>query len=762
MKKIVTILTLLGSLQVAHSQSTSVVPGLISYQGRALDATGAVIGLAAPVNRTVTFRIWDHSSNVLAANLLYSEQQTVTISGGEFSVLIGQGVATSGTAFGYSETTKGTPTVKIGDLGVFGGATRFLGVTIDDGTAAVDNEITPRQQIVSSAFSLRSKFAEQLGANGTAAITTLDSGRVGIGTTAPPALFTVSGANTSTSTSTPQLLVTADDISERLRIGVDSTGNGTGFIQSFKEGSGAQNLLLNPSGGNVGIGGATSPAVALSVTGAITATGAITGGSFSTAGALTATGAVTGGSFSTAGAITGTGIGITGPITASANIVTSGGNLGVGTTSPGSRLTIADGADDGARYGSLQIVRPATEHTAAHLSFVRSGNNVMGLGYGQSSSSFGFGNGVVGAFSPSFLAIDTAGNVGMGTTAPTSRLHVVGAATVSGNVSVGGKIHLNDQQDLSGRNSAGVLESCFWPRAANGTYLNYGTNGLYIRTNASVNTMIMGADGRVRIGTNQNTAMLSVGSQTATYESYGKLNTTGASEGNATRTNNQLSIHALGNVLSVQFDVDSDIRIKTALKPSDSAKDLETLMGIQVTDYQFKDTASQGNAPQKKVIAQQVEAIYPQAVSSRKGIVPDIYQNAVIKDGWVMLATDLEAGERVRIISPEGEAVEEVLEARADAFRIQLDPSVEKTFVYGREVKDFHSVDYDAIAMLNVSATQQLVRELKTAQDEVAALRRELAAKDETMEARLIALERRLSQDGGPSTVSVSTNPAAR
>jgi hypothetical protein len=64
--------------------------------------------------------------------------------------------------------------------------------------------------------------------------------------------------------------------------------------------------------------------------------------------------------------------------------------------------------------------------------------------------------------------------------------------------------------------------------------------------------------------------------------------------------------------------------------------------------------------------------------------------------------------------------------------------------------------------MLTGSATQQLVRELKTAQDEVAALRRELAAKDETMEARLIALERRLSQDGGPSTVSVSTNPAAR
>ncbi len=28
-------------------------------------------------------------------------------------------------------------------------------------------------------------------------------------------------------------------------------------------------------------------------------------------------------------------------------------------------------------------------------------------------------------------------------------------------------------------------------------------------------------------------------------------------------------------------------------------------------------------------------------------------------------------------------------------------------FVYGREVNDFHTVDYEALSMLNVSATQE-------------------------------------------------------
>jgi hypothetical protein len=147
-----------------HAQNTA-VPDYLSYQGRALNADGTTIGSGTPVNRTVTFRVWDHPSNSLVANLIYSEQQVVTISNGEFSALIGAGAATTGTALGYSESTKGVPTVKISSPSVFGAATRYLGVTIDDGTAAVDNEISPRQQFVTSSYAFRAKVAESVEAN---------------------------------------------------------------------------------------------------------------------------------------------------------------------------------------------------------------------------------------------------------------------------------------------------------------------------------------------------------------------------------------------------------------------------------------------------------------------------------------------------------------------------------------------------------------------------------------------------------------------
>ena len=162
MKKIaillVTLLTTLCLFQSSHAATA--VPDAISYQGRALTATGALIGATTPVNRTVIFRIWDHPSNSLTANLMYSEQQVVTIAEGEFSVLVGTGTALTTSPLGYSETTKGPTTVKISDA--FGGVTRYLGVTIEDGTNAADNEISPRQQIVSGAFALRSKVAESV------------------------------------------------------------------------------------------------------------------------------------------------------------------------------------------------------------------------------------------------------------------------------------------------------------------------------------------------------------------------------------------------------------------------------------------------------------------------------------------------------------------------------------------------------------------------------------------------------------------------
>ena len=143
------LLALILALPATFAWAQSQVPTLISYSGKVVDASGN--GLTA--TRTVTFRIWDNATATAAVNRLYSEQQSVTISGGEFSVLIGAGSAVSGEANAAGITT-------VADA--FAGSNRFLGVTVDDGTSAVDPEMSPRQQIVTTAFAFRAKVAESV------------------------------------------------------------------------------------------------------------------------------------------------------------------------------------------------------------------------------------------------------------------------------------------------------------------------------------------------------------------------------------------------------------------------------------------------------------------------------------------------------------------------------------------------------------------------------------------------------------------------
>ncbi len=190
------------------------------------------------------------------------------------------------------------------------------------------------------------------------------------------------------------------------------------------------------------------------------------------------------------------------------------------------------------------------------------------------------------------------------------------------------------------------------------------------------------------------------------------------------------SIYASNHIAAAAFNAHSDERIKNIKGISNTKNDLATLMQIQVTDYQLRDTIDKGNKSIKKVIAQQVAEVYPQAVTNNlTEVVPDIYQRAELQNGWIMLATNLKVGDRVKIITETTNDIHEVTAVQKNRFKINSKFDIQNSkliFVYGREVNDFHTVDYEAISMLNVSATQQLVKENKGLKERVAALEKEV------------------------------------
>ena len=137
----------------ASALAQTKVPSLINYQGYVANSAGAPLGATTSVNRTVTFRFWKSASATDAASRLYSESQTVTILDGDFSVLIGNGAVVVGEP----------KTITVAE--VFANKEVFLGITVDDGNpATTDAEISPRQQLVSTAFAFRASVAETVDA----------------------------------------------------------------------------------------------------------------------------------------------------------------------------------------------------------------------------------------------------------------------------------------------------------------------------------------------------------------------------------------------------------------------------------------------------------------------------------------------------------------------------------------------------------------------------------------------------------------------
>jgi hypothetical protein len=129
-----------------EAQANANPPDFLTYQGYLVDANGVALGTNAPKNYDVIFRIWNAASG--GANL-WTEQQTVTVDKGYFSVLLGEGSS-------------------IGELrpalnSVFTNSTasdRWIGITVKNiGGGGADVDILPRLRLLTSPYSFLSQTA---------------------------------------------------------------------------------------------------------------------------------------------------------------------------------------------------------------------------------------------------------------------------------------------------------------------------------------------------------------------------------------------------------------------------------------------------------------------------------------------------------------------------------------------------------------------------------------------------------------------------
>jgi len=379
------------------------------------------------------------------------------------------------------------------------------------------------------------------------------------------------------------------------------------------------------------------------------------------------------------------------------------------------------------------------------------------------------------------------GYVGIGTATPAARLDVA-AGTTTVNTVINGTGNINDylQYNIQNVSTGTNAQSGYAATADNGSNttgfawmginnsnFNYPTT-YNIGVGNDVSFLGSGQDMYVANANNTKSIIFSTGKSTAPYfnermritnsgyvgigtsspaypldvqynlsttiSGYGYLNATGTT-GYIAGSSGTSSYTARfsGRVISSEFNAQSDARIKTIKGLSSSENDLATLNKIRITDYEMKDTVQWGRKKFKKVIAQEVENVYAQAVNRSTGFIPDIYRKADrierTSQGYALHfcePLDITACvKKIRIITSAGNkdvAVSampdnKTLLLKDDTFNLKEN---EVVFVYGQEVDDFRGVDYEALGMLNISATQELSKQMDLLQQENAALKKKI------------------------------------
>lgn len=356
-----------ASLPALQAQT---VPLFISYQGKVTDSAGVGLGTPTPLNRKVIFRIY---SAATGGTLLYTEEQTVTLSGGEFSVLIGQGIVFA------SEAKPALDTVFTS-----AGTGRFLEITVDNGDGTIngsDAAITPRQQITSTAYSFRAQSADTVPASA-------------IGTTALASssvtLAKMASASVNSSTIVDASIATGDLANSAVTL-AKVAGNA---VDSSK--------IVDGSIASADIADAT-------IATADIANGAVTAAKLgSDVGLWTVSGA---------------------------DVYRSSGKVGVGTTAPasslhvrgasGTLLTVSSNVDAVAEQQGIAFAIPATAGTSipARMTAITRANNANEINF--------YTNAASGSAATHRMIINENGNVGIGTTNPTDKLQVDGAIKVN-------------------------------------------------------------------------------------------------------------------------------------------------------------------------------------------------------------------------------------------------------------------------------------------------------------------------------------------
>jgi hypothetical protein len=423
------------------------------------------------------------------------------------------------------------------------------------------------------------------------------------------------------------------------------------------------------------------------------------------------------------------------------------GNVGIGTTSPGREFTLYD-----ASYPSFQMINPTTGTGAGDGFQIQViGNHAYIIN--KESGKLGFRTN-----DTERMAINSSGNVGIGTANPSNKLHIYATDNTS-------NLRINNATSTTGF----VLEQS----TNKFTFMrNTESNGGIIFHTGNSETMRINGSGYVGIGTSNPSYPLNIektvsasfsgGTQGVRWLDY----TRGQFEHNSSKTLST-SMYATGSIVtSEHFAALSDRRIKKDIIELNDDTALEQIRLLKPATYKYKDFVNKGSEEIIGFIAQEVLEAIPQAVRILTGEIPNVLlmgSSSIDSSGNQIITipeydtSTLEQDasgnifSKLKIIIDENNTDKELFvnilevvsatELKVEILDSEITELPSEVFIYGQEVDNKHVLVKDRIFAVATSALQEVDRQLQAEKAKTATLETEI----ETLKTQNAAILSRLS-----------------